>query len=177
MRACIYGVPLVSSHGLRLLRHPQLVEFSCAHRVVPINWFILYIRRSWAFSRFPHWTHFRLLACRGTEEREDRAFDIMQRLNETTVPLIVQISFWELPGTHLNIQSFPSEFYIAQQTKLTSAFLVMTLQMWGFPYHVTLHFSSPSSALTRQMKWLQEPSPISIWSTAKQDSIAGAHKL
>lgn len=51
------------------------------------------------------------------------------------------------------------------------------LQMWRFPYHITLHFSFPSSALTWQMKWLQEPSPLSIWSTAKQDSVAGAHKI
>lgn len=42
--------------------------------VVPINWFIVYIRRSWAFSYFPRWTHFRLLACCGTEKREDKAF-------------------------------------------------------------------------------------------------------
>lgn len=40
-----------------------------------------------------------------------------------------------------------------------------------------LLFSSLSPQFTQWMKWLREPFPITICSTAKKDSLAGAHKI
>lgn len=111
--------------------------------VVSINWFVLSTRRSQTLNLVRHWTNFRLLACCGTEKREDRAFWHCSEANEGIVPLTVQMAF-ELKSIHLNIQSFRPLFCIPRQTKATPVFLMMTLQMWSFPYQVSLHFSSPS---------------------------------
>lgn len=119
---------------------------------IPVHWLVLFTRRSRALGRFRYRTNFGLWLVVG-QRREKTGPD------KLIVLLIVQMTF-EFESTHLHIQSFLLQFYIHPSSKEDdSCFLMMTLQMWLFPYQVILHLVSKHS-VTQRTKCLQEPSPL-----------------
>lgn len=103
-----------------------------------LYWSVLSTRRSRTLDRFRHWTNFRCWLVVG-QRREKTGPD------KLIVPLIVQMTF-EFESTHLHIQSFRPQFYLNPSSKeVDSCFLMMTLQIWVFPYQVTLHLVSTQS--------------------------------